>query len=112
MPSAPYHLISSAARAHALFASPLQRSDEPSARQIRQAIAAQTVLRGAGRSGCYRPRWSAAAGQYHRRNGVDLSPHDHGLRPSSRTGGPLGAVRGGALCTPAPDRRGWADSGH
>src|SRR5260370_1033354 len=32
MPSAPYHLSISAARAGALFASPLQRSDEPSAR--------------------------------------------------------------------------------
>jgi hypothetical protein len=38
MPSAPYHLSIGAARASALFASPLQRSDEPSARQIRQAI--------------------------------------------------------------------------
>src|SRR5579863_1998703 len=39
MPSAPYDLSISAARATALFASPLQRSDEPSARQVRQAIA-------------------------------------------------------------------------
>jgi hypothetical protein len=39
MPSAPYDLSISAARAGALFASPLQRSDEPSARQVRQAIA-------------------------------------------------------------------------
>ena len=38
MPSAPYHLSINAARAGALFASPLQRSDEPSVRQIRQAI--------------------------------------------------------------------------
>src|SRR6266567_1239479 len=34
------HLSISAARADALFASALQRSDEPSARQVRQAIAA------------------------------------------------------------------------
>jgi hypothetical protein len=40
MPSAPYHLNISAARVGALFASPLQRSDEPSTRQVRQAIAA------------------------------------------------------------------------
>jgi hypothetical protein len=39
MPSAPHHLSISAARAGALFASPLQRCDEPSARQVRQAIA-------------------------------------------------------------------------
>jgi hypothetical protein len=40
MPSAPYDRSISTARAGALFASPLQRSDEPSARQVRQAIAA------------------------------------------------------------------------
>jgi len=39
MPSVPYHPSISAARAGALFASPLQRSDEPSARQVRRAIA-------------------------------------------------------------------------
>ena len=39
MSSAPYHLSISAARAGALFASPLQRSDEPSVRQVRRAIA-------------------------------------------------------------------------
>jgi hypothetical protein len=39
MPSAPYDLSSSAARAAALFASPLQRSDEPSGSQVRRAIA-------------------------------------------------------------------------
>jgi hypothetical protein len=40
MSSASYDLSISAARADALFASVLQRSDEPSARQVRQAIAA------------------------------------------------------------------------
>jgi len=40
MSSAPYDLSISAARAGALFASPLQRSDEPIASQVRQAIAA------------------------------------------------------------------------
>ncbi len=39
MSSAPYDLSISAARTGALFASPLQHSDEPSARQIRQVIA-------------------------------------------------------------------------
>jgi len=38
MPSAATDLSISAARADALFASPLQRSDQPSARQVRQAI--------------------------------------------------------------------------
>jgi hypothetical protein len=40
MGSATYHLSVGAARANALFASALQRSDEPSAAQVRQAIAA------------------------------------------------------------------------
>jgi len=39
MSSAPYDLSISASRTSALFASPLQHSDEPSARQIRQVIA-------------------------------------------------------------------------
>jgi hypothetical protein len=47
MPSALHHLSISAARADALFASPLQRSDEPSARQVRQAIATAIGMHGA-----------------------------------------------------------------
>ena len=50
MPSAPYDLSISAARADALFASPLQRSDEPGARQVRQAIA--TAIAAYGVRGC------------------------------------------------------------
>src|ERR1700741_1884941 len=50
MPSAPYHLSISAARADALFASPLQRCDEPSARQVRRAIA--TAIAAYGVRGC------------------------------------------------------------
>jgi hypothetical protein len=46
MPSAPYDLSISAARAGALFASPLQRSDGPSARQVRQAIATAIGVHG------------------------------------------------------------------
>jgi hypothetical protein len=42
MRSAPYDLSISAVRADALFASALQRSDEPSAVQVKQAIAAAT----------------------------------------------------------------------
>ena len=47
MPSAPYHLSISAARAGALFASPLQRSDVPTATQIWQAIATAIGAHGA-----------------------------------------------------------------
>ena len=50
MPSAPHDLSISAARADALFASPLQRSDEPSARQVRRAIA--TAIRERSMRGC------------------------------------------------------------
>jgi hypothetical protein len=50
MRSATYHLSISTARADALFASALQRSDEPGAAQVRQAIAA--AIRAYGARGC------------------------------------------------------------
>jgi hypothetical protein len=50
MQSATYDLSIGAARADALFASTLQRSDEPSAAQVRQAIAA--AGRAFGARGC------------------------------------------------------------
>jgi hypothetical protein len=45
-----YHLSTGAARADALFVSPLQRSGEPSAGQVRQAVAA--AFRTFGSRGC------------------------------------------------------------
>lgn len=50
MRSAPYELSMGAARAGALFASVLQSSEEPSAVQVRQAIAA--AIRAFGDLGC------------------------------------------------------------
>jgi hypothetical protein len=50
MRSAAYHLDISNARADALFASALQRSDEPSAAQVHQAVA--TAVRAFGTRGC------------------------------------------------------------
>jgi hypothetical protein len=50
MRSTTYHLSISTARADALFVSALQRSQEPSAAQIRQAIAA--AIREFGAQGC------------------------------------------------------------
>jgi hypothetical protein len=50
MQSATYDLSIGTARADALFASALQRSDEPSAAQVRQAIAA--AVRAFGARGC------------------------------------------------------------
>jgi hypothetical protein len=50
MRSGTYHLSISTARADALFASALQRSDQPSAAQVREAIAA--AIRAFGARGC------------------------------------------------------------
>jgi hypothetical protein len=50
MRSATFTLTPSTARADALFASALQRSDEPSTAQVRQAIAA--AVRAFGTRGC------------------------------------------------------------
>lgn len=50
MRSATYDLSISTARADALFASALQRSDEPSAARVQQAIAA--AVRAFGTRGC------------------------------------------------------------
>jgi len=50
MRSAAHHLSISTARAEALFASALQRSDDPSAAQVQQAIAA--AVRAFGTRGC------------------------------------------------------------
>ncbi len=61
MRPAPYDLSISAARASAPFASPLQRPDEPGARQIRRAIAA--VIGVCGVRGCAAP----TRGSGHRR---------------------------------------------
>ena len=112
MRSAPYDLSMSAARADALFASALQRSDEPSAMQVKQAITAATCA--FGDLGCAarvaqeygehpetavsRMRWArtAVAGAF------GGSPSDPGY--ASRNGRPSG------VC-PAPraprDMAGW-----
>ena len=50
MQSATYHLSITTARADALFVSPLQRSDDPGAEQVRQAIVA--AVRAFGARGC------------------------------------------------------------
>jgi hypothetical protein len=50
MQSATYHLSIATARADALFASALQRSDQPSVAQIHQAIA--VAVRAFGTQGC------------------------------------------------------------
>jgi hypothetical protein len=70
MPAAPCDLSISAARARALFASPLQRSDEPSASQVRRAIATAIGVHGVRGGAAYgehpetaltRMRWALTA---------------------------------------------------
>jgi len=61
MRSTPYDLSISAARAEALFASALQRSDEPSARQVEQAVVA--AIGTFGELGCA-ARVAQAYGEY------------------------------------------------
>jgi hypothetical protein len=50
MRPAVHHLSISAIRADALFVSALQRADQPSAREVRQAVA--TAVNAFGRRGC------------------------------------------------------------
>lgn len=110
MRSASLDLSESAARVDALFASALQRSDEPSALQVRQAIAAAT--REFGGLGCAarvaqeygehpetavrRMRWAraAVAGAY------GGSP-DHGHASGYASSRASGRAAGSARC-PAP----------
>jgi hypothetical protein len=61
MRSAPYDLSISTVWADALFASALQRSDQPGAAQVEQAIAA--AVRAYGSSGCA-ARVAQAYGEY------------------------------------------------
>ena len=91
-------LTISTARADALFASPLQRSDEPSPAQVHQAIAA--ALAAFGIQGCAarvaqaygdhpetavpRMRWARAT--------VTRAPVTHAS----------GSIRAGSACVPAP----------
>jgi hypothetical protein len=97
MRSAPYDLSESAARADALFASALQRSDEPSVWQVEQAVTA--AIGAFGEQGCAarvaqaygehpetavaRMRWArtAVAGAF----GALPSEPSHGLKASQYT---------------------------
>ncbi len=100
MRSTTYHLSISTARADALFVSALQRSEEPSAAQVRQAIAA--AIREFGARGCaarvaqaygehpetavLRMRWARAVVQRHgeiRKTGdVNREAHRRSLTPA------------------------------
>ena len=103
MRSPAYDLTISAARADALFASPLQRSDEPSPAQVHQAIAAAVAafgIRGCAarvaqaygehpETAVLRMRWARAT--------VVHAPVAHPLVTRAS-----GGVRAGSACVPAP----------
>jgi hypothetical protein len=96
MRSETYHLYISTARADALFASALQRSDEPSAAQVRGAIT--DAIRALGARGCaarvaqaygehpetavLRMRWARAA--VARAFGAGRHGADRAVTPGSR----------------------------
>ena len=92
MRSATYDLTSSSARADALFASPLQRSDEPSPAQVHQAIAAAVAAFGV--RGCA-ARVAQAYGEY---------PETAMLRMRWARAAVAGAS-GGVRAEPAPGAR-------
>lgn len=110
MRSATHDLTISTGRANALFASALQRSDQPSPAQVHQAIAAairvrRPGLRGTGSAGLRRsPGDRAAADALGSRNGQrrvrrrssadDIRPRRPAVAPSRHL--PRGMSRGGA----------------
>ena len=99
MRSATYHLSISAARADALFASALQRSDEPSAAQIHQAIAAS--VRAFGTRGC-----AARVAQAYGEHPETAAPRMRWARATVTRAAVVrpSGVRGGAACIPGPGR--------
>ena len=81
MRSATCHLSISTVLADALFASAVQRSDEPSAAQIHQAIAA--AVRTSGTRGCAAPGCAV----------LRRTPGDHGAADALGPGGGRRRVR-------------------
>ena len=93
MRSGTYHLSIGTARADALFASALQRSDEPSAEQVRQAIA--VAIRAFGARG-----WAARVAQAYGEH-----PETAVLRmrwARAAVAGTSGGVHTGSARVPAP----------
>jgi hypothetical protein len=93
MPSAPYDLSISATRAGALFASPLRRTDEPRARQVRRAIATATGVHGV--RGCA-ARVAQAYGEHPQ---TPLTPMHRALTPVASA---VGSSPAGPARAPAP----------
>ena len=93
-------LTISTARADALFASPLQRSDEPTPAQVHQAIAA--ALAAFGIQGC-----AARVAQAYGEHPETAVPRMRWVR-ATVTRAPVtrasGSIRVGSACVPAPRR--------
>ena len=89
MRSGSFHLSISTARADALFASVLQRSDKPSAAQVRQAIAA--AIRAFGVRGCA-ARVAQAYGEHPETAVLRMRWARASVAPTS------GGVRAGSAC--------------
>ena len=102
MRSATNHVSISAARADALFASALQRSDEPSAAQVRQAIAG--AIRAFGARGCA-ARVAQAYGE-HPETAVQRMRWARAIVKGDRwPGGAFGGARPGPARAAAPGQR-------
>src|SRR3954467_5554303 len=95
MRSATYDLTSSSARADALFASPLQRSDEPSPAQVHQAITAAVAAFGI--RGC-----AARVAQAH--GEAPETPVRRSRWARAAVAGTSGGVRAEPACLPGPRR--------
>jgi hypothetical protein len=98
MRSATYDLTISTARADALFASPLQRSDQPTVAQVHQAIAG--ALAAFGIRGC-----AARVAQAYGEHPETAAPRMRWARATATRAAvtrPSNAGRGGEACVPGP----------
>jgi hypothetical protein len=102
MRSATNYVSISTARADALFASALQRSDEPSAAQVRQAIAA--AVRAFGARGCA-ARVAQAYGEYPETAVLRMRWARAIVKEDRWPSGAFGAARPGPARAAAPGQR-------
>ena len=104
MGSATNHVSISTARADALFASALQRSDEPTAAQVRQAIAA--AIRAFGAWGCA-ARVAQAYGEHPETAVLRMRWARAIVKVDGWSGGAFGGARLDAARAVAPGQRMW-----
>jgi uncharacterized protein YgbK (DUF1537 family) len=102
MQSATNHVSISTARADALFASALQRSDEPSAAQVRQAIAA--AIRAFSARGCA-ARVAQAYGEHPETAALRMRWARAMVKGDDGPGGAFGGARPAPARAAAPGQR-------